>query len=279
MSRLSTVACRCRRGRACLRAGAHTSPWCTQMGPIEVATRAGGPPSAGPSVGAPIPWPGLPRRLPAGRDALRAARTRIGWTTHRSSGSDLPHTNRHRRRRTPLPRKARNTPWHPDASASRSSATACPPSFPTSTRTRPESGSSRSTPWSGPAAGAGPGTSCSGCWNAPVSSRLACPACAAPTTSTPSRPSASHGSLAMSTSSGGSGPTSAGTPPSWCPAPTGPGWASAATSPPTPRRPACTRSASTTSSAARTTASPATRSSSRATRLPASMPGPSSRAV
>ena len=116
------------------------------------------------------------------------------------------------------------------------------------------------------------------CSSGPASSRSACPACAAPTSSTRSRPSASPGSPATSTSSAGSAPTSGGTPRSWCRGRTGPASASAATSPPTRRRPACTRSASTTSSAARTTASPATRSSSRATRRPASTPARSSRA-
>ena len=57
-----------------------------------------------------------------------------------------------------------------------------------------------------------------------------------------------------------------------------PASASAATSPPTPRRPACTRSASTTSGAARTTPAAATRCSSRATRRPACTPAPSWRA-
>ena len=47
--------------------------------------------------------------------------------------------------------------------------------------------------------------------------------CAAPTTSTPSRRSASRGSPATSTSSAASAPTSAGTPRSWCTARSGPG--------------------------------------------------------
>ena len=55
--------------------------------------------------------------------------------------------------------------------------------------------------------------------------------------------------------------------------------ASAGTSPPTPPRPACTRWASTTSSAARTTASPGTRCSSRATPRRASTPARSWRAA
>ena len=55
-----------------------------------------------------------------------------------------------------------------------------------------------------------------------------CPACAVPTSLTPSRPSASPGSPATSTSSAGSGPTSGGTPRSWCPGPTGRASASAA---------------------------------------------------
>ena len=103
-------------------------------------------------------------------------------------------------------------------------------------------------------------------------------ACAAPTTSTRSRPRASRGSPATSTSSAGSAPTSAGTRRSWCTGPSGPASGSAATSRPTPRRRACTRSASTTSSAARTTPAAATRSSSRATPPPACTPARSSRA-
>ncbi len=70
----------------------------------------------------------------------------------------------------------------------------------------------------------------------PASTRSASPACAAPTTSTRSRPSASRGSPATSTSSAGSAPTSAGTPRSWCTARSARASASAATSPPTPRR-------------------------------------------
>ena len=87
-------------------------------------------------------------------------------------------------------------------------------------------------------------------------------------TSTPSRPTRSRGSPATSTSSGASGPTSAGTPRSWWYGPTCAPTASAATSPPTPARPPSTRSASTTSSGARTTVAPATRSTSRATPRP-----------
>ena len=83
-----------------------------------------------------------------------------------------------------------------------------------------------------------------------------------------SRPSVSRGSPATSTSSAASGPTSAGTPRSWCRAPTARASRSAGTSPLTSPRPACTRSASTTSSAARTTPAAATRSSSRGTRSP-----------
>ncbi len=119
--------------------------------------------------------------------------------------------------------------------------------------------------------------SCSGCSNGRASSRSASPACAARTTSTRSRQNASPGSQAMSTPSAGSGPTSGGTPPSWYPGRTALGLASAVISPHTPQPPACTRSASTTSSAARTTASLATRYLSRATPRPASTRGHSSK--
>ena len=57
-----------------------------------------------------------------------------------------------------------------------------------------------------------------------------------------------------------------------------PATASAATSPPSPPRPGCTRPASTTSSAARRGTAPATSSTSRATPPPASTPAPSSTA-
>ena len=57
----------------------------------------------------------------------------------------------------------------------RSSATGCPASCPTSTRTRPRSGSSRSTPSSTTPAATAPATSCSACWSGAASSRSACP--------------------------------------------------------------------------------------------------------
>ena len=75
---------------------------------------------------------------------------------------------------------------------------------------------------------------------------------AAPTTSTRSRPRRSRRSPATSTSSGGSAPTSGGTPRSWSTGRSGPGSGSAGTSPPTPRPRRCTRWGSTTSSAATT---------------------------
>ena len=112
----------------------------------------------------------------------------------------------------------------------------------------------------------------------PREAASASPRCAAPTTSTRSRPSASRGSPATRRSSAGSARSSAGTPRSWSPARTARASRSAATSRRTSRRPASTRSASTTSSAARTTPAAATRSTSRATPPPASTPAPSSRA-
>ncbi len=62
------------------------------------------------------------------------------------------------------------------------------------------------------AAAARPLHHAAGCWNAPASGRSASLPCAPPTTSTPSRPSASRGSPATRTSSGASAPTSGGTP-------------------------------------------------------------------
>ena len=88
-------------------------------------------------------------------------------------------------------------------------------------------------------------------------------------TSTPSRPSEQPlVPRRRATSSGASGPSSAGTPRSWWSRPTSTPTASAATSPRSPPRPRSTRSASTTSSGARTTATPATTSTSRATPRP-----------
>ena len=71
--------------------------------------------------------------------------------------------------------------------------------------------------------------------------------------------------------------SSAGTRSRWCSARTTGSPGSAATSRPTPARPACTRPGSTTSSAARTGRGAATRSSTRATPRRASTPGRSSR--
>ena len=140
--------------------------------------------------------------LPCSRDAF-PSQTQDDWSGH----LEQPAADSR-----PELAEGEATPWLPDASASRSSATGSRPSCPTSIRTRPGSGSSRSTRSCRPAAADAPATSCCGCWSGPVSSRSACPACAAPTTSTRSRRSASRGSPATSTSSAGSAPTSAGTP-------------------------------------------------------------------
>ena len=133
-----------------------------------------------------------------------------------------------------------STPWYPDASVNPCWQVVCRPSTSTSTPRRPPSGSSPSTPSSTnarPQPGPLPHAArC--CERAARAAGRRAAACAAPTTSTRSRPSASRGSPATSTSSAGSAPTSAGTRRSWCTARSGPASASAATSPPTPRRPA-----------------------------------------
>src|ERR1035441_5018582 len=157
--------------------------------------------------------------LPPGKDAFPGD-TYQNWSgqplMHRAATScpcptGLAATSR------PTTAEGEEIPWLPDVNVSRSSATGFPPSCPTSTRTRPGNGSSRSTTWCAPAAGPAPGTSCCACWSGPVSSRSASLGCAAPTSSTPFPPSANRGSPATSTSSAGSAPTSGGTPPSWCP--------------------------------------------------------------
>ena len=155
--------------------------------------------------------------------------------------------------------------------------TACQASYPISILTRLATGSIHWTVCWKTKEGTVPGSSCSSCLSEPGRVRSAYPHCAAAITSTPFHLSPSHGSRATSTSSAGFVLSSDGMRRSWSAKPTARGLRSAVTSRPTRVPPACTRSASTTSSAARIIPAAVTTSSSRAMRLPASMLGRTSK--
>src|SRR5580700_9447976 len=115
--------------------------WCTQRGLGKQSNE--GPPAR------------LAALLPLGRGAFEAPtyEDENGENESTRDGSALPGKTHQRGLGQDRPGhrgKARNTPWHQDASASRSSATACPPSCRTSIPTKRGSGSTRSTTWCGP---------------------------------------------------------------------------------------------------------------------------------